>query len=332
MKKHRFLAALLVCLMVSFTFLPVTVSAAGTIDLNETASLTLTERFNDTGLSGVTFDLYLVSTVDETGELTPVEAFKQFAADLDIRGKNDESWQSMAKTLEQELISGNLGDISPADSAVTDDAGTARFPTQDKVLTMGLYLVPGTRSQQGTHVYSTSPFFVLIPEQNPETNTWHYAASVTAKASESPLLMDYSVVKVWEDDCHRSQRPKSITIDLIQDGKPYGESVTLPYKGEWKYTWENLDTNHIWSIQERSVSGYKEPVIRQEGNTFIITNTCSKPASPSSSPSPANPSNPSSPTLPNTGQLWWPIPLLIAVGLLFVIIGLIRRRGAGSER
>ena len=32
--------------------------------------------------------------------------------------------------------------------------------------------------------------------------------------------------------------------------------------------------------------------------------------------------------LPQTGQLWWPVPVLSAAGLLFVIVGLLRRRGS----
>jgi hypothetical protein len=35
--------------------------------------------------------------------------------------------------------------------------------------------------------------------------------------------------------------------------------------------------------------------------------------------------------LPQTGQLWWPIPLLTSVGLVFIIIGLARRRTITDE-
>lgn len=36
--------------------------------------------------------------------------------------------------------------------------------------------------------------------------------------------------------------------------------------------------------------------------------------------------------LPQTGQLWWPVPLLGCAGLLFVVLGLLRRRGYSDER
>lgn len=60
------------------------------------------------------------------------------------------------------------------------------------------------------------------------------------------------------------------------------------------------------------------------------------PKNPGSSENPGTPSNPSRPgtpsqTLPVTGQLWWPVPALLCAGLALVILGLLRRKGAGDE-
>ena len=106
------------------------------------------------------------------------------------------------------------------------------------------------------------------------------------------------------------------------DGQAYGNPVTLPYDGAWKYTWHDLDVNHKWTVTESKVEGYLEPDIQQDGNTFVITNTFDPPITPT---------EPSDPLIPPTGQLWWPVPVLFAVGLLLVVIGLLRRRGAGDE-
>ena len=102
MKKYKSLAALLLGFLLSAALFPMQALAAGSIDLNRDASLTITEKYGETPLSGVRFDLYLVSTVDETGELTPEPAFEQYAAELDIRGQNDSAWQAMAEKLERE--------------------------------------------------------------------------------------------------------------------------------------------------------------------------------------------------------------------------------------
>ena len=42
-------------------------------------------------------------------------------------------------------------------------------------------------------------------------------------------------------------------------------------------------------------------------------------------------SEPPEETLPNTGQLWWPVPTLIAAGLCLIMLGLLRRRGWENE-
>lgn len=42
------------------------------------------------------------------------------------------------------------------------------------------------------------------------------------------------------------------------------------------------------------------------------------------SPPPSPPDNP--PYLPQTGMLWWPVPVMLSAGLLFILIGVLRRR------
>ena len=40
---------------------------------------------------------------------------------------------------------------------------------------------------------------------------------------------------------------------------------------------------------------------------------------------------PSGGKLPQTGQLWWPVPVLTAAGMLLIVVGLVRRREADYE-
>ena len=311
MKKYKRLTAFLLCLVVAVLVLPVNALAAGSIDLNHAHSLTVTAVFDGTPISGMQFNAYLIATVDESGELTVLDRYEEYADDLDIRGKNDEGWQEMAQILAREIMLDST--LEPTCSAVTDADGVAVFSE----IPMGLSLVLGSTMEKDGYVYSTSPFFVMLPEQDLSSNTWNYDVVANAKPGQEPAKEDYEVIKVWKDDCHKDQRPESITINLICDGEVY-DTITLPHNGAWRYTWEDLETNHQWTVTEETVDGYRDPEVRQEGNTFIITNTCSKPTPP---PQPGKPS------LPQTGQLWWPVPVLIAVGMLLVVIGLVRRRG-----
>lgn len=54
--------------------------------------------------------------------------------------------------------------------------------------------------------------------------------------------------------------------------------------------------------------------VSREGETFLVTNTGH------------GPQNPGEPTLPQTGSLWWPVPLLAACGLICLALGARRRR------
>lgn len=68
---------------------------------------------------------------------------------------------------------------------------------------------------------------------------------------------------------------------------------------------------------EKKEDGYQNPKVQQEGTTFIVTNTCSKPTTPP---------QPDKPTLPQTGQLWWPVPLLACGGMLCFLAGWVKNR------
>ena len=58
--------------------------------------------------------------------------------------------------------------------------------------------------------------------------------------------------------------------------------------------------------------GYTESSIK-EGNTVVLTNTSTTPVI-EEKPKPSN-------QLPLTGQLQWPIPVLVIAGIMFLIIG-----------
>lgn len=292
---------------------PAQAFAAESIDLTRAPSLTVTALYGEKAVSGLPLEAYLVSTVDATGELTPISAFTAYADALDIRGKNDAAWQTMAQTLERYIT---LSNLTPTATAVTAANGTALLP----VSTLGLYLVMGGSVEIEGYVYSTSPFFVMLPRQDETTNTWVYSVSVYAKCQQNPVLMDYTVIKVWQDSCHSSLRPKSITVQLMRDGVPYGAPVTLPENGHWQHTWSQLDVNHKYTVTETRISGYAEPTVTQQGNTFILTNTCNRTTTTTTTSK-----------LPQTGQLWWPVPALACAGVALVLVGLIRRKAGKNE-
>ena len=125
-----------------------------------------------------------------------------------------------------------------------------------------------------------------------------------------------------------------VTVQLLRDGAVY-DTVTLSAGNGWSHTWSGLDDSCTWTVVEKECEGYTVRVER-EGITFVMTNTYAAeiPDDPTPEaplpPDPAKPT-PGGPTLPQTGQVWWPVPFLLMTGLLLLAVGLFRRRTTGDE-
>lgn len=292
------------------------VFAAGSIDKNRDIELTISYRDDSTSLVGAEFNIYLVASMDENGELTTENAFQQF--NVDIRGKNDEAWKTLATTLEGYVLRDK---IAPTDSGKTDDNGYLCFPTGNERLTPGLYLVLGSRHTQDGFRYDAMPFMTMLPTQDTENNEWVYDVLVEPKFEasalpETPSTIARKVLKVWDDANDKENRPSQVVVQLLRDGTVY-DTVTLSEENNWRYTWPELDDSYTWTVVEEACEGYSVQ-IEQDGITFVITNTRSN------EPPNVPPSDGS--VLPQTGQLWWPVPLLLMGGLLFILVGLACRK------
>lgn len=116
-----------------------------------------------------------------------------------------------------------------------------------------------------------------------------------------------SVMKVWDDRGYEDERPVSIQVYLLRNGEVV-DTRTLDAGNQWQTAWENLprrdgNGNQIfWSVQEEMVEGY-HAAYTVLGEYTLITNSVDKPS------------------LPQTGLLWWPVPVLVALGLLMLILG-----------
>lgn len=105
------------------------------------------------------------------------------------------------------------------------------------------------------------------------------------------------MIKRWDDTGYEQKRPDTITVTLLKDGTVC-DTRTISRTDSWQYTWSGLPryspdgTEIVWAIQENAVPGYISS-IRETGDTFILTNT------------------PEHQKLPQTGLLWWPVPVQI---------------------
>lgn len=313
------ICVLLLCLLFFGGMLPGTVRAEGFLDTGEPVSLTITAESDGEKLQGAKFALYLVATFDANGEITVTEDFDRF--NLDIRGENDEVWNQLIPVLEGWV---NSSGINSADSGETDENGILLFPTGERKLTQGLYLVVGQTHTQEKMVYTPSSFLVTLPRRSAEDGSWDYDVVVAPKFEAHPEkeeTISRKVLKVWQDTGYENLRPMQITVYLFKDGSVY-DTVVLSVENGWSHTWEGLDPNAKWTIAENAMKDYAVSIVR-EGITFVITNRYADAPPPTTAPGGGK--------LPQTGQLWWPVPVLFAVGLALIVLGVARRREGGYE-
>ena len=306
MKTLRRSLSVLLCLAL-LLLLPLPASAAGPIDLGRPCSLTLTYLWDRAPISGAAFDLYRAADVDEYAAYTLTEDFSAYQVRLE--GLTTDGWRALAKTLAGYALRDGL---APLCSGTTDQSGVLRF----RDLTPGLYLVVGHMAADAAMSYTSEPFLLALPGSDTASNGWTYDVEAAPKAACEPLPAEpvrRSVLKVW-DDGGSSSRPASVTVRLLAGDKVY-DTVTLRAENNWRHDWTDLPASDDrgapidWRIAEDTVPGYTASVSRED-TTFILTNQA-----PSAQP-PAK--------LPQTGLLWWPVPLFTAAGLLCLLLG--RRR------
>ncbi len=279
-------------------------------------------------LSGAEFCIYMIADIDENGNYLPKPGFEHF--DIGTVGKSLEKWRELASTIEGYVFQ---EEIVPYDKGITDSEGFAYFPAEAEGFLCGLYLLVGTPHQQDGFTYFAESAIVQLPMPSDGEDYWNYNVTVKPKYTfipdvEPDELISRKVLKIWDDKGYESLRPEEIDVYLLCDGELF-DTVKLNEKNNWRYTWEELEDGHRWNVTEKVPEGYTVK-IEKEGITHVITNSF-KTETPEKPVTPENPPKPSDSQLPQTGQLWWPVPVLFGLGLVFIGAGILRRR-SGHEK
>ncbi len=234
-------------------------------------------------VSNMQVSLYRVA--DENYNL--VAAFSHYSIDL----KQDV--QGAANALENRILMDGI----EADACVTSDSvGNASFTG----LESGIYLVVGKE------VESNGVFY--MPQVSLVSLSGDLSVDLKVETSDKPSRIH--VLKVWKRD-NKKSRPKSIEVCLLRSDGIVVDKVVLNSDNQWSNTWDNLSTSYTYSVMETSVpSGYKESCTREK-DTIVLTNTGSDKYRVEKKDE----------VLPNSGQLWWPVPVLLFVGLVLFGLG-----------
>ena len=247
-------------------------------------------------LAGMRFVAYRAADRSDDGTWSLKPRFKAYQPRLEAPSGDGEAWAALARVLEKAALMEEA--CLPDASAETDESGAAVFDA----LEPGLYLLSGQSVCVNRQIYTPSPLLLVCPVES----------EAEPELTRSPELADYSVRIVWDDEKTPEQRPKSLPVQLMCDGKAYSRPVLLSEEQGWRYTWSSLPTAHYWALAEQAVPGYLDAEARKEGTAFRVTYAAAQPE-----PEP----QPDAEKIPEKGNHGWlavPALMLTAAAGLFL--------------
>lgn len=364
MKINKRIRTLLVCILAMVMLLPGNAFAQGKINTDEDVSLTIAYAIDKKAVADVEFELYYVAEVTPYAEFILKGAFADYAVKIEDDWDNKD-WDNFALTL---TGMAQADQLAPLASGKTDENGKLIFNSNEHNMKPGLYLVIGKSYVEDKFVYTPSSFIASLPVRDSDANDWDYDVTVSPKAQVTKRddLVERKVLKVWKDTGYTSNRPEEIQVQLLQDGKAYGDAVTLNDANEWRYEWTELKPEYDWTIVELNVPKEYTVSVSRSGITFVVTNTIVKHEEDDpeeTKPTPTTPAPTEPPTvppvepptktdiitdlpfgvlgafdeslpfglLPATGTSWWMVPVLAGAGVLLFMAGLFRNRKYGNN-
>ena len=360
MSKYTFVRILIRMIFLAGILITAGIWAGNRVYAAGTSDLTIHAAYDGKGVSGISYKAFKVADVTSSADgkstaITFTEAFKGIAAkmgiDLDALSKKTD-WKDGTDKLKQEAataeVYARMGGGNAEEFPSTDANGDAK-----KTLNDGIYLVYGDYT--GTE-YSVvvQPFFVWAVSSRSESRT--VDLTVNNKISIIPAKKDVppkppvnppvkppvvppticvTAQKVWVGT--NANQPKYVMVQLVDGAGAVIEEKKLNKKNNWTCTWKGLDSSKTWLVAEKNVpQGYTVSISTKmltAAKTCVLTNTY-HPAVPASGAAAASASASSASAgsavrgvkLPQTGQLWWPVPFLALGGIFLILAGMWLRR------
>ena len=113
-----------------------------------------------------------------------------------------------------------------------------------------------------------------------------------------------NVNKEWVGDAEKlSERPESITVELLANGEATEKTIELTVDNNWEGSFVDLPkyeagTEIIYSVEEISVDNYESSIKKTEEGGFTITNTYTYKGSTEPTEEPTEPTDPDQPVTP----------------------------------
>lgn len=338
-------SCVMICVLLIFSTGITVVSAAE----KKSGMLTITCRTDEIVLADMEWNVYKVADITSNKKYDLVGRYKNYP--VNVNGLSTSKMQAAAETLEAYT---KVDKIKHNQHGKTNNKGKVVFENLD----FGLYLISGKPVTVDDMFYIPAPSLVVLDKSSDGNTVWGYDVTSMPKLKVLPTSMrvydhSCSVKKVWSGDNEKT-RPESITAVLHKDGEEF-LTVELNKDNNWEHTWENLSTSYDWTVIEKNVpenylvtytkteieseNEYESDIMHVINNTYYEEET-EVPTSPSTDIQMSTQTNAQTSTntqtfltstnvstvtsgekLPQTGQLWWPVPVLSASGLIVLGTG-----------
>ena len=281
--KHKLWAIFTIAIMIVSICPTVFATESANLQRHGSISVTLIEQDDNTPIAGAELALYRIADVFHGNDGAIQYRYTTAFENCDFALTDSD----LAKKLEGFVENKSIDSTK----MTTDSQGKVVFPELD----MGLYLVIQSNTVSG---YSPcKPFIVSLPL---ETNgVYQYDVDASPK-TEMVKLTTITIQKVWNKD-ETTSLPGSITVQLLL-GNDVIRTAILTAKNDWKVTYENMVQSDEYTVREENVPEGYTATYQKNGYNFTVTNTA---------------------PLIQTGQLNWPIPVLTAMGLLLIAVGVV---------
>lgn len=287
-------------------------------------------QFQGQAIPGANFKIWRVADVDDYCEFTAIKKFAGCEYTQNLNDNDQAAWKAMAHNLKPWVAEQGIApDVTGQTDAVNGDIVFSQ--ANGNMLKPGLYLLVGEPpATMGDYTYYSAPAMIYLPEINIDDNDWEYGNEAEPviirpkgeRGDEPDVDTRLKVIKIWQDYGYTDKRPESITVELLKNGK-IERRAELSEKNDWRYTFENLPVYedgklNEWTLDEVYFDDNYRSEITREGITYIVKNIYTGELPPGDP----------TPLLPNTGLLWWPVPVLAGLGVLFIVLGAGKRRKA----
>jgi sortase A len=359
------ISLLLLLLSVFATQAAASPNSVDPVDTGRETTLTLQCVYNSEPLENAEFKIYRVGDISKAGNFRFNEPFSG------VYNPRDE-WLVVASAMLEEAKNGK---IAPKRSGKTDANGVVLFQsTAEDRMSTGVYLVAGepVKFQDGDeNEIKFTPFLVSLPtfigkNHNGVKNIWEYNVKAVPKAADQYIVI-YNGNEEKINNTPVTGVPKNEIFNLRSERLFHMEQPLVEYvrgssgagndKNGFELAYSEPDADGYtfmgWNEDRNATVGYSTVAFSPDKKSYYVYAIWKKDSDPGNPDDPGNsgnsqnqddqnknnPATSDTPKkdsmLPQTGMLWWPVPVLAGMGFAVFFIGIFaggRKKSRNKKR